>query len=100
MPRMVVMVVTVRVSADAVPSPPWVSLGFVLPDRSQSGASMGSAAADHVSARLPSVATALWSQAESRRLASALRDARIPAMVLKGPDLQERLYGTPAAYAS
>jgi methylase of polypeptide subunit release factors len=50
--------------------------------------------------RLGSVATALWSQAESRRVAAELSDAGVPALMLKGPDLQQRLYGTPAAYAS
>ena len=46
------------------------------------------------------MAAALWSQAESRRVAAELSEAGIPALMLKGPDLQQRLYGTPAAYAS
>ena len=49
---------------------------------------------------LGSVAAALWSQAESRRVAVELSGAGVPALMLKGPDLQQRLYGTPAAYAS
>lgn len=43
---------------------------------------------------------ALWEQAESRRLGGELREAGIPVLLLKGPDLQQRLYGTPAAYPS
>ena len=69
-------------------------------DRHQGEPTVKASLRGGVSARLPSVATALWAQAESRRLARELQGARIPAMILKGPDLQERLYGTPAAYAS
>jgi release factor glutamine methyltransferase len=46
------------------------------------------------------VALALWAQQESRRLGDELQAAGIRALLLKGPDLQQRLYGTPAAYAS
>jgi len=45
-------------------------------------------------------ALALWSQARTRQAAADLDRARIPVLLLKGPDLQERLYGTPAAYPS
>jgi HemK-like putative methylase len=50
--------------------------------------------------RLTPVALSLWSIAEGARLASELREAGVPVMLLKGPRLQERLYGTPAAYVS
>jgi release factor glutamine methyltransferase len=50
--------------------------------------------------RLTPVALSLWSIAEGARLSSELRDAGVPVMLLKGPRLQERLYGTPAAYVS
>jgi len=43
---------------------------------------------------------AMWAQAESRKLAAQLDRAGIPLLLLKGPDLQRRLYGTPAAYRS
>lgn len=43
---------------------------------------------------------ALRAQAEGRRLAQELAGHGIPALVLKGPELQLRLYGTPAAYRS
>ncbi|MBA3737246.1 MAG: nucleotidyltransferase family protein [Actinobacteria bacterium] len=49
---------------------------------------------------LGSVALALWAQAESRRLAGEFDAAGVRALLLKGPDLQARLYGTPAAYQS
>jgi release factor glutamine methyltransferase len=49
---------------------------------------------------LAPVMYAMWGRAEGRRLARELRDAGIPVLVLKGPELQERLYGTPAAYES
>lgn len=47
-----------------------------------------------------SAALALWAQAEGRRLARELTSAGIPVLMLKGPELQARLYGTPAAYQS
>ena len=47
-----------------------------------------------------SAALALWSQARTRHAADDLGRARIPVLLLKGPDLQDRLYGTPAAYPS
>ena len=47
-----------------------------------------------------SAALALWSQARTRHAAADLGRARIPVLLLKGPDLQDRLYGTPAAYPS
>lgn len=43
---------------------------------------------------------ALRAQGETRRLARELSAAGIPVLLLKGPDLQVRLYGTPLAYAS
>lgn len=46
------------------------------------------------------VVLALWAQSEGRRLARELTSAGVPVLLLKGPDLQVRLYGTPAAYAS
>lgn len=46
------------------------------------------------------VARALWAQAQGRSLAKELAEAGIPMLVLKGPELQSRLYGTPAAYLS
>ncbi len=49
---------------------------------------------------LGGIAHALWVQAEGRKAAAELRPAGIPVLLLKGPDLQARLYGTPAAYAS
>jgi methylase of polypeptide subunit release factors len=45
-------------------------------------------------------ALALWAQAEARKVARDLGGIGIPVLMLKGPDLQMRLYGTPAAYAS
>ena len=50
--------------------------------------------------KLAPVMYAMWARAEGRRLGRELADAGIPVMVLKGPELQERLYGTPAAYQS
>jgi release factor glutamine methyltransferase len=47
-----------------------------------------------------SAALALWSQARTRHAAADLGRARIPVLLLKGPDLQDRLYGTPVAYPS
>jgi hypothetical protein len=55
---------------------------------------------DEVPDAVLTAARALRAQAESRRAAATLRSVGIPVLVLKGPDLQERLYGTPAAYAS
>ena len=49
---------------------------------------------------LAPVMYAMWARAEGRRLGRELADAGIPVMVLKGPELQDRLYGTPAAYQS
>jgi hypothetical protein len=46
------------------------------------------------------VALALRAQQESRRVGDELQAAGIRALLLKGPDLQQRLYGTPSAYAS
>jgi methylase of polypeptide subunit release factors len=45
-------------------------------------------------------ALALWAQSEARKVATDLVGVRVPVLMLKGPDLQMRLYGTPAAYAS
>src|SRR4051812_7078818 len=42
----------------------------------------------------------LWMQSEGRKVGRELSDAGYPVLVLKGPDLQLRLFGTPAAYAS
>lgn len=39
-------------------------------------------------------------EAEARALAAEFARAGIPALLLKGPQLQARLYGTPAAYPS
>lgn len=50
--------------------------------------------------RLAPVMFAMWGRAKGRRLGAELNDAGIPVMVLKGPELQDRLYGTPAAYES
>ena len=47
-----------------------------------------------------SVALALWAQSEGRSLAREMTSAAIPVLMLKGPELQARLYGTPAAYQS
>jgi HemK-like putative methylase len=49
---------------------------------------------------LPSVALVLWAEAGIRTLARELAEARIAVLLLKGPPLQARLYGTPAAYRS
>lgn len=46
------------------------------------------------------VTRALRAQAEGRKLAHQLTSVGVPVLVLKGPDLQARLYGTPAAYPS
>jgi len=54
----------------------------------------------HVDPGLSGVATALWVQGEGRKAAEELRRAGVRVLLLKGPDLQQRLYGTPAAYAS
>jgi methylase of polypeptide subunit release factors len=50
--------------------------------------------------RIAAVALALSSQAETRRLVRELGSGGVPVLLLKGPDLQQRLYGTPAAYVS
>jgi release factor glutamine methyltransferase len=50
--------------------------------------------------RLVPVARALRSEADARDLAASLVQRDIPVMALKGPALQDRLYGTPAAYPS
>ena len=55
---------------------------------------------DEDRASLGSVASALWAQREGRRVATELGGAGIKAVILKGPELQQRLYGTPAMYAS
>ncbi len=46
------------------------------------------------------VALALRAQQESWRVGDELQAAGIRALLLKGPDLQQRLYATPSAYAS
>ena len=46
------------------------------------------------------VALALRAQQESRRVGDELQAAGVRALLLKGPDLQQRLYDTPSAYAS
>ncbi len=43
---------------------------------------------------------ALWAEAGVRALAEELAYARVPVLLLKGPPLQTRIYGTPAAYVS
>ena len=50
--------------------------------------------------RITPAALALWAQAEARKVANDLGGIGIPVLMLKGPDLQMRLYGTPVAYAS
>src|SRR4051794_16671218 len=50
--------------------------------------------------KLAFVARAMWSQAKLRECLDVLSQSDIPVLLLKGPDLQARLYGTPAAYAS
>jgi release factor glutamine methyltransferase len=50
--------------------------------------------------RLVPVARALRSEADARDLATSLARDGIPVLALKGPALQARLYGTPAAYPS
>ena len=50
--------------------------------------------------RLVPVARALRSEADARDLATSLAQDGIPVLALKGPALQARLYGTPAAYPS
>jgi methylase of polypeptide subunit release factors len=49
---------------------------------------------------LAPVLYAMWGQSEGHRLGRELAEAGIPVLLLKGPDLQQRLYGTPAAYPS
>ena len=51
-------------------------------------------------AGLENVAVALWGQHQGRRAAAELRSAGVRVLLLKGPDLQVRLYGTPARYPS
>src|ERR671929_2255617 len=46
------------------------------------------------------VALALWAQSEGQRAVRELESEGIRVLMLKGPDLQRRLYGTPAAYRS
>ena len=58
------------------------------------------AKASAVSGEVVRVALSLWAQRETRRVVGELANARVPVMLLKGPDLQARLYGTPAAYTS
>jgi release factor glutamine methyltransferase len=53
-----------------------------------------------VRAKAASAALALWAQSGSHAAATELVSAGIPVMILKGPDLQARLFGTPAAYPS
>lgn len=43
---------------------------------------------------------ALWASAESRKVAADLASAGFEVLILRGPPLQERLFGTPAAYMS
>jgi hypothetical protein len=50
--------------------------------------------------QLDIVAKALALQAETRALTELFTAHGIPLMLLKGPDVQARLYGTPAAYES
>ena len=50
--------------------------------------------------RITPAALALWARAEARKVADDLGGIGIPVLMLKGPDLQMRLYGTPVAYAS
>ena len=57
-------------------------------------------ASGEIDPALRGVAHALWIQGEGRRAAGELQQAGVPVLLLKGPDLQARLYGTPAAYAS
>jgi Uncharacterised nucleotidyltransferase len=45
-------------------------------------------------------ARALWGQSNAREIAREFSRAGIPVMLLKGPDLQVRLYGRPTAYPS
>ena len=49
---------------------------------------------------LPGLARALHVQAEVSSLVCELGRLDVPVLALKGPALQQRLYGTPAAYAS
>src|SRR3954462_271176 len=49
---------------------------------------------------VPQAVGALWLQSEGRKIGMELMNGGIPVMVLKGPDLQQRLFGTPAAYVS
>ena len=53
-----------------------------------------------IPSRITPAALALWAQAEARKVANDLGAIGIPVLMLKGPDLQMRLYGTPMAYAS
>src|SRR4029450_8082293 len=46
------------------------------------------------------VAVALWAQDRGRQVARTLAAEGIPVLVLKGTELQTRLFGTPAAYPS
>src|SRR5687767_3344328 len=58
---------------------------------------------DRIVAERPQLAPllyAMWARAEGQRLAAELRYVGVPVLLLKGPELQERLYGTPAAYES
>jgi methylase of polypeptide subunit release factors len=55
---------------------------------------------DAVAHPIPHAVNALWAQAESRRLASELRRRSIAPVVLRGPELQSRLFDNPGAYPS
>ena len=46
----------------------------------------------------PTVLNALWYQAEGRRLAQDLRRHSIQALLLGGPEMQQRVFGDPAAF--
>src|SRR4051794_17331986 len=49
---------------------------------------------------LVAVARALWAQGSARSVILRLQKAGLRVLILKGPELQWRLYGTPAEYAS
>jgi SAM-dependent methyltransferase len=49
---------------------------------------------------LATAALSLRAQSVGREVAADLRRRGIPVLMLKGPELQQRLYGTPAAYVS
>ena len=54
----------------------------------------------HVRSDTVVAAGALWAQAQGRAVGAILAAEGVRVLVLKGPEMQARIFGTPAAYAS